>query len=144
MLYLLLYPLKEIFGPLRLFGYITFRAAYAAVLAILIVLLIGNRFTAFLKRKSITQKIREEVPKHHKTKEGTPSMGGVLILVALLVTTLLFADLTNSNIIILIISTIWFGALGFVDDYIKIFKNKPRGLSIKMKLFFQIIFGLAL
>ncbi len=144
MLYLILYPLKEIFGPFRLFGYITFRAAYAAILAILIVLLIGNRFTNYLKKKSITQRIREEVPKHHKAKEGTPSMGGLLILISLLISTILFADLTNPNIIILIIATLWFGTLGFIDDYIKIFKNKPRGLSIKTKLLFQIIFGLAL
>jgi len=144
MLYLLLYPLKEIFGPFRLFGYITFRAAYAAVFAILIVLLIGNFFTNYLRNKSITQRIREEVPNHHKVKEGTPSMGGLLILIALLISVILFADLTNPNIIILIIATIWFGILGFVDDYIKIFKNKPRGLSIKTKLLFQVIFGLAL
>ncbi|MEO0205740.1 MAG: phospho-N-acetylmuramoyl-pentapeptide-transferase, partial [candidate division WOR-3 bacterium] len=144
MLYLLFYPLKDIFGPFRLFGYITFRAAYAAVLAILIVLLIGKWFTDFLKQKSITQKIREEVPQQHKVKEGTPSMGGLLILTALLVSTLLFADLTNPNIIILIIATLWFGSLGFIDDYIKIFRKKPRGLSIKSKLLFQTIFGLGI
>ncbi len=144
MLYLLLYPLKEIFGPFRLFGYITFRAAYATVLAILIVLLIGNWFTRYLKQKSMTQRIRDEVPKHHKVKEGTPSMGGLLILISLLASTLLFADLANPNIIILILSTIWFGSLGFIDDYIKIFRNKPRGISIKTKLFFQVIFGLGL
>jgi phospho-N-acetylmuramoyl-pentapeptide-transferase len=144
MLYLLLYPLKEIFGPFRLFGYITFRAAYATVAAILIVLLIGNLFINYLKKKSVTQRIREEVPKHHKVKEGTPSMGGVLILVAVIVSTLLFADLTNRNIIILLIATIWFGTLGFIDDYIKIFKKRPRGLSIKTKLLFQSIFGLGL
>ncbi|MGB9721703.1 MAG: phospho-N-acetylmuramoyl-pentapeptide-transferase [bacterium] len=144
MLYLLLYPLRDIFGPFRLFGYITFRAAYATVLAILIVLLIGKWFTNFLRQKSITQKIREEVPQQHRTKEGTPSMGGLLILTALLVSTLLFADLTNPNIIVLIIATLWFGSLGFIDDYIKIFKNKPRGLSIRSKLLFQVIFGIGI
>ncbi len=144
MLYLLLYPLKDIFGPFRLFGYITFRAAYATVVSILIVLLIGNWFVNLLKKRAVTQKIREEVPKHHHTKAGTPSMGGLLILISLLISTLLFADLTNPNIIILILATLWFGALGFIDDYIKIFRNKPRGLSIKMKLLFQIIFGLVL
>lgn len=144
MLYLLLYPLEDIFGPFRLFGYITFRAAYATVLSILIVLLIGNWFVNLLKKRAVTQKIREEVPKHHHTKEGTPSMGGLLILISLLISTLLFADITNPNIILLILATLWFGALGFIDDYIKIFRNKPRGLSIKMKLLFQIIFGLAL
>ncbi len=144
MLYLLLYPLKDLFGPFRLFGYITFRAAYATIFAILIVLVFGKWFTDFLKKKSITQKIRDEVPRNHLKKEGTPSMGEVLILVALLISTLLFADLENSNIIILIIATCYFGCLGFVDDYIKIFRNKPRGLSIKAKLIFQSLFGIAL
>lgn len=144
MLYLLFYPLKDIFGPFRLFGYITFRAAYATVLAILFVLIVGNWFVNFMKQKAITQKIRDEVPKHHQVKAGTPSMGGILILVSLLIATLLFADLTNPNIIILILATLWFGCLGLVDDYIKIFKNRPRGLSITTKLLFQIIFGLAL
>ncbi|MEO0137640.1 MAG: phospho-N-acetylmuramoyl-pentapeptide-transferase [candidate division WOR-3 bacterium] len=144
MLYLLLYPLKEVFGPFRLFGYITFRAAYALIMAILIVLWMGNYFTNLMKRKAITQKIREEVPKHHKAKEGTPSMGGLMILLSIITSVLLFADLSNTNILILIIATVYFGILGFVDDYIKIFKNKPRGLSIRTKLLFQIIFGLAL
>ncbi len=144
MLYLLLYPLKEVFGPFRLFGYITFRAAYALIMAILIVLWMGNYFTNLMKRKAITQKIREEVPKHHKAKEGTPSMGGLMILLSIITSVLLFADLSNTNILILIIATVYFGILGFVDDYIKIFKNKPRGLSIRTKLLSQIIFGLAL
>ncbi len=144
MLYLFLYPLKDLFGPLRLFGYITFRSAYAVVVAILVVLFLGNRFINFLKKKAITQKIRAEVPQRHKIKENTPTMGGFLILIALLFAVLLFADLTNPNIIILIIATIWFGALGVYDDYIKIFKGRPRGLSIKEKLFFQVLFGLGL
>lgn len=144
MLYLLFYPLRDIFGPFRLFGYITFRSAYAVVLAILIVLFLGNRFINFLKKKAITQKIRAEVPQRHRVKENTPTMGGLLILIALLFAILLFGDLTNPNIIILIITTIWFGTLGIYDDYIKIFKNRPRGLSIKTKLFFQTLFGLGL
>lgn len=144
MLYWLLYPLKDIFGPFRLFGYITFRSAYAAVVAILIVLIFGQRFIEFLKTKSIGQKIREEVPENHKTKEGTPSMGGIIILLPVIIASLLFCDLTNPNIIILLTATIWFGLLGAYDDYIKIYKNKPRGLSIKTKLFLQIIYGLVL
>lgn len=144
MLYLLLYPLRDVFGPFRLFGYITFRSAYAAVAAILMVLLLGKPFINFLRSKAIAQRIRDEVPESHKSKQGTPSMGGAMILAAILGATLLFADLKNSNIIILIISTIWFGALGALDDYIKIFKKRPRGLSIKAKLAAQLCFGLAL
>jgi len=144
MLYWFLYPLKDIFGPFRLFGYITFRSAYAAVVAILIVLIFGSRFINFLKRKSVGQKIRIEVPQAHRTKEGTPSMGGILILLSVVIAALLFCDLTNPNIIILIVTTIWFGLLGAWDDYIKIYKNRPRGLSIRTKLFWQIIFGVGL
>ncbi|MCK4674133.1 phospho-N-acetylmuramoyl-pentapeptide-transferase [candidate division WOR-3 bacterium] len=144
MLFWLLYPLKDIFGPFRLFGYITFRSAYAAVVAILIVLICGRPFINFLKSKSIRQKIRAEVPESHKSKEGTPSMGGGLILLSIIIASLLFCDLTNPNIIILLTATIWFGLLGAYDDYIKIYKNKPRGLSIKTKLFFQVIYGIAL
>uniref|UniRef100_A0A7C4TJ54 Phospho-N-acetylmuramoyl-pentapeptide-transferase n=1 Tax=candidate division WOR-3 bacterium TaxID=2052148 RepID=A0A7C4TJ54_UNCW3 len=144
MLYLLLYPLKDIFGPFRLFGYITFRSAYATVFSILIVLLFGKWFIKQMKKWSITQKVRVEVPERHRIKEGTPSMGGILILLSLLLSVLLFADLTNPNIIILILTTVWFGAIGICDDYIKIFKKKPRGLSIRAKLLFQILFSLGL
>ena len=102
MLYWLLYPLKDLFGPFRLFGYITFRSAYAAVAAILVVLIFGNRFIEFLKRKSIGQQIREEVPESHKIKQGTPSMGGIIILASIIIASLLFCDLTNPNILILL------------------------------------------
>jgi len=144
MLYLLFYPLKDVFGPFRLFGYITFRSAYAIIFAILVVMLFGNRFINFLKSHSIAQRIRPEVPEKHRAKEGTPSMGGLIVLISLLGAVLLFADLTNQNIVILICATVWFGMLGFWDDYIKIFKKRPRGLSIKVKLLCQIVFGLGL
>jgi len=144
MLYLLLYPLKDVFGPFRLFGYITFRSAYAVVAAIVITLALGRPFIRFLRERSIAQRIRDEVPATHRGKEGTPSMGGLMLLLAILGSAVLFADVTNPNIIILILATVWFGLLGFWDDYIKIFHKKPRGLSIKTKLAFQAIFGLGL
>ncbi|UCG92297.1 MAG: phospho-N-acetylmuramoyl-pentapeptide-transferase [candidate division WOR-3 bacterium] len=144
MLYWLLYPLKDVFGPFRLFGYITFRSAYAAVVAILIMLLFGRRFIDFLKTRSIGQRIRVEVPERHRIKEGTPAMGGLMILVAILVSSFLFCDLSNENILILFTATIYFGLFGAWDDYTKIFKHKPRGLSIKTKLIFQIMYGIAL
>ncbi|MBN2620127.1 phospho-N-acetylmuramoyl-pentapeptide-transferase [candidate division WOR-3 bacterium] len=144
MLYWLLYPLRDAFGPFRLFGYITFRSAYAAVFAICIVLFFGRPFIAFLKRRSIGQKVREEVPERHRQKEGTPSMGGIIILVSIVIAASLFCDVTNPNILILLIATIWFGCLGAYDDYIKIYKKRPRGLSIRAKLFFQVLFGIAL
>lgn len=144
MLYWLLAPLENVFGPFRLFSYITFRSAYAAIAAILIVLLFGQRFIAVLKKKAIGQRIREEVPERHRLKEGTPSMGGAIILFSILVASLLFCDLTNPNIIVLLTATLWFGGLGFYDDYVKIYKNRPRGLPITTKLILQLIYGLAL
>jgi phospho-N-acetylmuramoyl-pentapeptide-transferase len=144
MLYWLLYPLQDYFGPLRLFGYITFRSAYAAVFAILIVLVFGKKFIELFARKSITQRVRMEVPDTHRVKEGTPSMGGILILLSVLVSAFLFCDLSNTYVIILFSATIYFGLLGFWDDYVKIYKKKPRGLSIKTKLVLQIAYGVAL
>ena len=143
MLYWLLYPLRDYFGPLRLFGYITFRSAYAAVFAILIILVFGKRFMNLLSRKSVTQRVRMEVPDSHRLKEGTPSMGGILILLSILISAFLFCDLSNTYILILFSATVYFGLLGFCDDYVKIYKKKPRGLSIKTKLVFQILYGLA-
>ncbi len=144
MLLWLLYPLRDLFGPLRLFGYITFRSAYAAVFAILIVLIFGRRFIAMTKTQAATQRVRMEVPDSHRLKEGTPSMGGLLILLSILISSFLFCDLTNSNVLILFSATVYFGLLGFWDDYVKIYKKKPRGLSIKSKLFCQIIYGILL
>lgn len=144
MLLWLLYPLREYFGPLRLFGYITFRSAYAAVFAILIVLIFGRRFIELMKVRSVTQRIRAEVPGSHRQKEGTPSMGGLLILLSIIISSLLFCDLSNPNIMILFGATVYFGLLGFWDDYVKIYRRKPRGLSITTKLVFQGIFGLTL
>lgn len=144
MLLWLLYPLRDYFGPLRLFGYITFRSAYAAVFAILIVLVFGRRFIDLLRKWSVTQHVRDEVPDSHRPKQGTPSMGGILILLSILLSSVLFCDLGNPNIMVLISATIYFGLLGFWDDHVKIFRKKPRGLSIGTKLLCQAGYGVAL
>ncbi len=144
MLYLLFYPLRDYFGPFRLFGYITFRSAYAVVAAVVIIMIFGRWFINLMRQHSIGQRIREEVPVSHRKKAGTPSMGGLMILGAILVAALLFCDLTNPNILILLSATLWFGALGAYDDYVKIYQGKPRGLSIRAKLVWQLLYGLAL
>ena len=144
MLFWLLYPLRDYFGPLRLFGYITFRSAYAAVFAILVVLVLGQRFISIMQTRSVTQRIRDEVPDRHRAKEGTPSMGGLLMLVSILVSAFLFCDLGNANVLILFSATVYFGLLGFWDDYVKIYLKRPRGLSIATKLIVQGVYGLAL
>lgn len=143
MLYHLLYPLKDFFGPFNLFRYITFRAAYAAACSILLVLLIGPWFIHWLRRKGFVERIRGEVPDRHKGKAGTPTMGGALILLSACVSTLLFADLTNRYIQLGLCTLVWLGALGAWDDYLKI-KGRPRGLPIRTRLLFQVGLGLIL
>ncbi|MEO0131807.1 MAG: phospho-N-acetylmuramoyl-pentapeptide-transferase [candidate division WOR-3 bacterium] len=142
MVYLLLYPLKHYVSFFNIFRYITFRAAYAATLALIICLLLGPWFIKTLRKYSIGQNIRNEVPRLHMTKAGTPSMGGLLIISAIVIATLLFADLKNLNIIVGIFVLLSFGALGYADDYHKIRRNNARGLSIKTKLFYQIIISI--
>jgi phospho-N-acetylmuramoyl-pentapeptide-transferase len=141
MLYSLLWPLRDSFGPLNLFKYITFRAAAAGAVAIVLVLLLGPALIRLVRRLNIGQNVRDEVPESHKGKAGTPTMGGLLILAAGIVAVLLFADLRNRQIQLGLIVAAWLGLLGFVDDYVKVRLRKPRGLSKTLKLLGQ--FGLA-
>lgn len=141
MLYLLLYPLREYFSPLNLFHYITFRAAYAGALSLILCLIFGPMMIRWIKKLALGQNIRDEVPERHKIKSGTPTMGGVLILTTIIVAVLLLADLANRYIQLGLLTLIWLGALGYWDDYIKVRLKKPRGLSKRSKLIAQ--FGLA-
>jgi phospho-N-acetylmuramoyl-pentapeptide-transferase len=146
MLYHLLYPLKDIFFGFNIFRYITFRAAMAAFTAFIISLL----FYPLLIRKLKTAKIGENIRKEdsadlynlHQRKQGTPTMGGILILTAILISTFLWADLTNSYILISSFVLLWLGITGFIDDCIKQLKRKSKGLEIRTKLISQIILGL--
>jgi len=133
-LYALLTPLRETYGPLNLIRYITFRAAAAGALSILLVLLLGPSLIRLIRRLNIGQNIRNEVPESHKGKAGTPTMGGVLILAAGIVAVLLFADLRNRQIQLGLLVAVALGLLGFIDDYIKVRLRKPRGLSKTLKL----------
>jgi phospho-N-acetylmuramoyl-pentapeptide-transferase len=142
MLYHLLYPLKDYFQPLNLFRYITFRAVYAGALALFICLFLGPWVIRKIKQMSIGQNIRDEVPAQHKTKAGTPTMGGILMIFAILISTLLFADLTNHHTLLGLFIIIAFGLLGYADDYQKVKMGKPRGLRKRTKLIFQILFAL--
>lgn len=142
MLYYLLYPLRDRFIGFNLFGYITFRSAAAAITALLITFFIGPIIIKWLKKKYIVETIREETPDGHKVKEGTPSMGGVIILISILVPLLLFAKLNNLYIQLIIIATVWMGLVGFLDDYLKIIKKYPKGLIGRYKLLGQILLGL--
>ncbi len=127
---------------LNLFRYITTRATAAAVTALVISILFGPYFLRLLHRFQVKEKIREEGPQSHKIKEGTPTMGGVLILVAILLPTLLWADLSNRFILLMLLVTVWMGAIGFMDDYLKAKKHQPRGLVGRKKLIGQIACGI--
>jgi phospho-N-acetylmuramoyl-pentapeptide-transferase len=141
-LYALLVPLREAFGPLNLFKYITFRAAAAGAVSILLVLLLGPVLIRLVRRLNIGQNVRDEVPERHRAKAGTPTMGGLLILAAGIFAVLLFGDLGNRQIQLGLLTVVWLGALGFADDYVKVKLHKPRGLSKTVKFIAQ--FALAL
>lgn len=144
MLYNLLYPLTEHFNLFNLFQYVTFRSAYAAVTAFLLVLFIGKPFIAFLKKRTIEERIREDTPERHQAKAGTPTMGGVLIVVGTLVPTLLWADITSPYVWMVVGITFGLGLLGFYDDWLKIVKKKPLGLLGRYKLITQVVMALAI
>jgi phospho-N-acetylmuramoyl-pentapeptide-transferase len=146
MLYYLLYPLHKLFFVFNIFRYITFRASMAALTAFLISLIFGPWIIRKLLQLKIGQTIRKEESAQlytlHQGKSGTPTMGGILILFALLSSTLLWADITNKYIIAVMLGTSWLGLVGFVDDYLKIKRKSPKGLPAIVKLNSQIILGL--
>lgn len=124
------------------FQYISFRASMAAITSLLIMLFCGKPFIRFIRRKSIGETVRELGLAGQKEKEGTPTMGGLLILTAIIVPTLLFAKLDNVYVITMLITTMWLGLIGFIDDYIKVFKRDKKGMPGKFKVFGQVALGL--
>lgn len=124
------------------FQYISFRAAAAVITSLLITIVFGKKLINFLRRKQVGETVRDLGLEGQKAKEGTPTMGGLIILAAILVPTLLFAKLDNIYVIIMLITTIWLGALGFVDDYIKVFRKNKAGLSGKLKVVGQVVLGI--
>ena len=142
MLYWLLYEkLYPFFHPFRIFRYLTFRTAFASLTALLIALLIGPYVIQKLREFQIGQFIREDGPQSHLKKSGTPTMGGVLICIAILLPTVLWADPANPFVWITVFSTFAFGAIGFADDYIKVVKRRSLGLTARAKLLFQGLVG---
>ena len=140
MLYWLLFEtLQPYFGPFRLFGYVTVRTAGALVSALLISVLLGPWMIRKLREFSIGQFIREDGPKSHETKAGTPTMGGLLIVVSILVPTLLWANLRNVYVWIAMGSLVGFGAIGFYDDYTKLIKMRNLGLTARQKFMLQVL-----
>ncbi len=139
MLYYLLPPLAPYLGILNVTRYITFRTAAASLTALALSLILGPWLIRKLRKFQIGQVIRQEGPSTHQDKAGTPTMGGLLILVSAIVPTLLWADLSNSYVCIALLSTISFGAVGFTDDYLKIAHRSHRGLAPRYKVGLQII-----
>jgi len=144
MLYHLLYPLHTEFSAFNVFRYITFRGAYAMVTALLIAFVLGPILIRMLRRRQVFQVIREEGPTTHHAKSGTPTMGGLIILAAALIPTLLWCNLTNPYVQIAVVATIWMGGIGFLDDYLRVVKKRPKGLVGRYKMVGQMSFGLAL
>lgn len=144
MFYHLFYPLAEYHIIFNVFRYITFRAAYATITALIISFLFGPWLIKTLRRKSIIEIIDTDLPDRHLEKKGTPTMGGIFIIIAVVVPTLLWADLTNRYVHLVLFSTLWMGAIGMLDDYLKVVKKRSKGLIGRYKLVGQICLGLIL
>ena len=142
MFFWLLYPLHDKISAFNIFRYITFRAAYAGVTALVVSFLLGPPLVRWLRQFKIRQTIRRDGPVTHFTKEGTPTMGGILILAAIAIPTLLWGNLGNRYVTLALISTLWLGLIGFIDDYLHIVRRAPKGLLGRYKLAAQIALGL--
>lgn len=124
------------------FQYISFRAAMSVITSLIIMLILGKPFIKWLKKKQIGETVRNLGLEGQKEKEGTPTMGGLLILAAIIIPTLLFAKLDNIYVLIMLGTTVWLGLIGFIDDYIKVFKKHKEGLRGKYKVIGQVVLGL--
>src|SRR5262245_31736323 len=144
MLYWLLYPLHEHLPVFNVFRYITFRSAYAMVTALLISFLVGPWMIRTLRRMQGKVAVREDTPEAHQKKTGTPSMGGLLILLSAVVPTLLWANLANRQVQLALLATTWMAGIGFLDDYFKIVKKMRHGLVGRYKLAGQFTLGLVI
>ncbi|MDH4320302.1 MAG: phospho-N-acetylmuramoyl-pentapeptide-transferase [Desulfobulbaceae bacterium] len=138
MLYHLLFPLHGVFSGFNVFRYITFRSIGATLTAFVLVILCGTRFVTLMREHQIGQVVRTDGPESHFSKKGVPTMGGLLIILALTFTTLLWADLNNHLIWLVLGITIWYGAIGAYDDYRKIKRQNSKGLSARGKMLLQI------
>ncbi|MBI5218566.1 MAG: phospho-N-acetylmuramoyl-pentapeptide-transferase [Bacteroidia bacterium] len=143
MLYYLFHWLHELHFPgAGVFDYITFRAAMALIASLAVALLFGKRIIRFLQKQQIGETIRDLGLEGQYQKKGTPTMGGIIILISILIPTLLFAKLHNVYILLMLITTVWLGFLGFLDDYIKVFKKNKEGLAGRYKIIGQVGLGL--
>jgi phospho-N-acetylmuramoyl-pentapeptide-transferase len=139
MLYQLLFPLASSYKLFNVFKYLTFRTIYAMITALIVAFIIGPWVIRRLEALQARQVIRTDGPESHLKKQGTPTMGGVLILAAIIIPTLLWADLTNVYIWLTLFIIVGYGLIGFIDDYKKVVEKNPKGLSPKQKMFWQVL-----
>ena len=144
MLYYLLYPLRDKFVGFNVFRYITFRSAGAVLTALLVSFLLAPAVIAWLRRLKVGQHVRNDGPQTHLTKQGTPTMGGLLILAALVSSVILWSDLANKYVWVVLFATLAFGGIGFWDDYLKVVKKRSTGLRAFQKFGLQIMASLAI
>ncbi|MDH5381592.1 MAG: phospho-N-acetylmuramoyl-pentapeptide-transferase, partial [Cyclobacteriaceae bacterium] len=144
MLYYLFDYLQKTFdlSGAGVFQYISFRAGMAAVFSLLITIFFGKKLINILQKKQVGEEVRDLGLEGQKEKQGTPTMGGLIILAAILIPTLLFAQITNIYVILLLFTTIGLGMVGFLDDYIKVFKKNKQGLAGRFKIVGQVVVGL--
>lgn len=146
MLYYFFYSLHETFSVFNVFRYITFRSALATITSFLISIILGPMVIRKLTTLKVGQNVRKEeclaLYDLHRHKQGTPTMGGILILTSILSSVFFWADLTNSYVILTILTCVWLGALGFLDDYLKLIRKQSKGLSATRKLFWQLLLGI--
>jgi len=143
MLYWLFYLYLDKLGfpGAGVFQYISFRASMAAIMSLLLCLILGKTIIRWLQKKQIGESIRDLGLEGQMQKKGTPTMGGLIILAAILIPTLLFARLDNPYVILMLLSTIWMGGIGIIDDYIKVFKKDKEGLKGIFKVIGQLVLG---
>ena len=141
MFYHIFVPLTSHFTALNIFNYITFRAGYAMVTALLVSFILGPYIIKWLQKFQVREKIRDDGPQTHLVKQGTVTMGGLIILLGAIVPTLLWARLDNMYVLLALFSTVWMGVVGFIDDYLKAKRKLRKGLVAKYKLIGQIILG---
>jgi len=144
MLYNWLYSFHTEYSFLNVFRYLRFRIIYAAVTAFLIAFVLAPRVIRKLQDMKLGQQIRGDGPKHHLAKSGTPTMGGILILFAVVLSTLLWADIAKPYVWLVLAATLGFGAIGFADDYLKFIKAQSKGLSVWQKFTAQVALALAI
>jgi len=142
MFYWVLYRFKEASAFFNLFGYITFRAAGATLTAMLLSFLFGGRIIRYLRSHQIGQEVRTDGPSSHLKKQGTPTMGGLIIIVSLVVPVLLWGRLNSTALLVVLVSTVWMGLIGLLDDYLKVIRHSPKGLVGRYKLAGQVALGI--